>query len=211
MTTSTEQAPTWEPRVAEKRKQCFEAIPESWRLDRTILEKLKTPLESNKNNIMELDIPRQCSILSKEEINITEDYDVAALLKALASGKLTSVDVTVAFSKRAAIAQQLVSLPLLPCTLLLTASDCFRLLLTASDCCYRSTASLRPVSRMHRKGRLSSTRCVQRASSQVRSTGCPSASRTGSRSLARKQHLDSSRTWATSPSPTRHSWTCCLT
>lgn len=46
-------------------------------------------------------------MLTEKELRITEAYDVRHLLKALASGELTSVDVTVAFCKRAAIAQQL--------------------------------------------------------------------------------------------------------
>jgi amidase len=40
---------------------------------------------------------------------ITESYDARRLLRQLATGQLTSVEVTEAFSKRAAIAQQLVS------------------------------------------------------------------------------------------------------
>jgi hypothetical protein len=40
-------------------------------------------------------------------MNITESYTVVELLKALSVGDLSALDVTVAFSKRAAIAQQL--------------------------------------------------------------------------------------------------------
>lgn len=60
---------------------------------------------------MEQDLVRRSGILSSHEIQITEAYDVAGLLKGLASGTLTAVDVTAAFSKRAAIAHQLVSQP----------------------------------------------------------------------------------------------------
>lgn len=52
-------------------------------------------------------IPQQ--ILTSEEIKITE-LKVEELVPALAEGKLTSVDVTNAFLRRAALAQALVSL-----------------------------------------------------------------------------------------------------
>ncbi|KAH7370518.1 putative general amidase [Rhexocercosporidium sp. MPI-PUGE-AT-0058] len=48
-------------------------------------------------------------LLTTEEIDITEKYTAVTLLEHLASGKFTSVAVTTAFCKRAAIAQQVVS------------------------------------------------------------------------------------------------------
>ncbi|KAH8816719.1 amidase signature domain-containing protein [Xylogone sp. PMI_703] len=47
------------------------------------------------------------SILSEEELRITQDYTAADLLHKLADGTLTSVAVTRSYCKRAAIAQQL--------------------------------------------------------------------------------------------------------
>ena len=47
--------------------------------------------------------------MSEREVSITEDYKVASLLGAMNSSELTALEVTVAFSKRAAIAGQLVS------------------------------------------------------------------------------------------------------
>jgi amidase len=96
----------WQTQAAKKREQCLNLIPSSWRLDATLLDTLRTPLQDHANNVIQL--PRICGILSVEELHITDDYDVAALLSALASGKLSSVAVTTAFAKRAAIAQQLV-------------------------------------------------------------------------------------------------------
>lgn len=52
-------------------------------------------------------IPRQCGLLTKEELDITENYDLVALTDAIASRRLTSVQVTSAYCKRAAIAHQL--------------------------------------------------------------------------------------------------------
>jgi amidase len=56
-----------------------------------------------------LDVPRTCGLLSKPELEITENYDATALAEALAKNQLTSEAVTRAFCKRAAIAHQLVS------------------------------------------------------------------------------------------------------
>ncbi|KAG6024877.1 hypothetical protein E4U41_001661 [Claviceps citrina] len=52
-------------------------------------------------------IPRQCGLLSRRELDITENYDATALAGAIASRELTSVDVVSAFAKRALIAHQL--------------------------------------------------------------------------------------------------------
>jgi len=57
-----------------------------------------------------LDVPRSCGILSEREIKITEDYDAVAIIAGIKAGELSAEEVTVAFCKRAAIAQQLVSL-----------------------------------------------------------------------------------------------------
>jgi amidase len=48
--------------------------------------------------------------LTEQELRITEHYTIAELLSALADGTLTSAEVTLAYSKRAAVAQQLVSI-----------------------------------------------------------------------------------------------------
>lgn len=52
-------------------------------------------------------IPRQCGLLSDDEINITENYTATQLVNLLASGKLSAEQVTIAFLKRAGIAHQL--------------------------------------------------------------------------------------------------------
>lgn len=100
--------PTTNARGAEKRARCQRLIPKAWELPSALVQSLSHPLESSKNNLVELDIPRRSGLLTEKELRITEAYDVQGLLKALASGELTSLEVTVAFCKRAAIAQQLV-------------------------------------------------------------------------------------------------------
>ncbi|KAH7056948.1 amidase signature domain-containing protein [Macrophomina phaseolina] len=51
-------------------------------------------------------IPRECGILTPEELHITEDYDAVGLAAAIAARKYTAVTVATAFCKRAIIADQ---------------------------------------------------------------------------------------------------------
>jgi amidase len=105
-------AADWQSKVAEKRASCQKAIPEAWTLPHSLLESLPLPsyLSKTKVNLVSLDIPRRSGILTERELEITGSYNVPCLLEDIASGKLTAYEVTLAFSKRAAIAQQLVSL-----------------------------------------------------------------------------------------------------
>ncbi|KAI5814013.1 general amidase-like protein [Pyronema omphalodes] len=54
-------------------------------------------------------IPRLCGLLTPRELEITESYTAPALVSAISEKKFTAVEVTTAFCKRAAIAQQLVN------------------------------------------------------------------------------------------------------
>lgn len=93
----------WEQKVQVKRDQAASKIPAEWRLPSDILQQVA----SDKRSV--IDIPRECGLLTPEELHITEDYDATGLLAELSTGKIASVDVTQAFCKRAAIAQQLTS------------------------------------------------------------------------------------------------------
>ncbi|KAL3963452.1 hypothetical protein ACCO45_000456 [Purpureocillium lilacinum] len=103
-TASAQEPSDWQARGAAKRKQRDAAIPAAWRLSDEVFASLQMPLESNANNV--LDVPRRSGILSERELHITEGYDVRGLLAGLAGGEMTAVEVTAAFSKRAAVAQQ---------------------------------------------------------------------------------------------------------
>jgi hypothetical protein len=46
-----------------------------------------------------MDIPRTCGLLSARELEITENYDVRELLRAMADKRLTAEEVTTAFCK----------------------------------------------------------------------------------------------------------------
>ncbi|KAH8671980.1 general amidase GmdB [Tricladium varicosporioides] len=89
---------TWQAKVAKKQAEIKAAIPPEWLLPATT---------APSTNV--LGIPRQCGLLSEKELDITESYDAVELLEKLSSGIFTSAEVTEAFCKRAAIAQQLTS------------------------------------------------------------------------------------------------------
>ena len=95
---------SWKQLVDAKRKSNFEKIPKEWRLPEDLLQKV----HSNPNANV-LNIPITCGILTQKEIDITEAADATTLLQKLANGDLSAYEVTLAFCKRAAIAQQLLN------------------------------------------------------------------------------------------------------
>jgi amidase len=100
--------PDWRDIVSQKQKDLREGIPKSWIIPHSVMSSLQMPLFQNSNRLLDMDMVKKSGLLSETEHKITEDYTVSELLTALAGGSLTSVEVTTAFSKRAAIAQQLV-------------------------------------------------------------------------------------------------------
>jgi len=93
----------WEEIVAKKRTQVAACLPEDWRLKQSIIDEAKANPTAGV-----MHIPAQCGLLTPKEVEITENYDAVELIQLMASKKLTSYQVTLAFCKRAAIAQQLV-------------------------------------------------------------------------------------------------------
>lgn len=102
---------TWQEKAAAKQQSSFHKIPKEWRLPAAVTETLQKPLAEHSNRILELDIPRKSGIMSEKEIEITENFTVEELLNKLRDGVLSALEVTLAFSKRAALAQQLVRKP----------------------------------------------------------------------------------------------------
>lgn len=86
----------WKAIAAEKKNQLEASIPQEWRI------KTLPPDDSV------MSFPGSSGILTPDELNITES-SATELVQNLASGKLSSVAVTTAFCKRAALAHQLVS------------------------------------------------------------------------------------------------------
>jgi len=104
MTITTTPAEPWQAIAARKREEAAKKIPVEWTLPSKYTEGV-----SETSTASVLHVPGECGLLSATELEITEQYDAVDLLKAIAAAKFTALEVTVAFSKRAAIAQQLVS------------------------------------------------------------------------------------------------------
>ncbi|RMZ89606.1 hypothetical protein DV736_g3167, partial [Chaetothyriales sp. CBS 134916] len=101
MSASSEQ-----PYLAVARKKQAEraaSIPAEWTVPKHLLP-VDPPLPANgPQNVLSIPV----SLLAPKEVEITESYSVPSLLAAIATKKLTAVQVTDAFCHRAAIAHQL--------------------------------------------------------------------------------------------------------
>ncbi|TAQ86469.1 hypothetical protein B7494_g5206 [Chlorociboria aeruginascens] len=87
---------TWETIAADKKARIAASIPEAWRL------------KTEPTGVSVMEYPKDSGILSAEELAITES-NATDLVARLAIGELTSVLVTTAFCKRAALAHQLLN------------------------------------------------------------------------------------------------------
>lgn len=105
------QVSDWRQKVANKREECWSDIPDEWKLPDELKSSFQLPLENNKNDLIGNNVIRRSGVLTERELDISENYTVSGLLAALAQSKITALELTVAFSKRAAIAQQLVNFP----------------------------------------------------------------------------------------------------
>ncbi|KAF7508162.1 hypothetical protein GJ744_009603 [Endocarpon pusillum] len=91
----------WKEIARRKRAERDAAIPADWKLDQKHLPKEIGEPE----NV--LSVPDQCGILTAKELKITSRYSARGLISGITSNHLTAKEVTAAFCKRAAIAQQL--------------------------------------------------------------------------------------------------------
>ena len=87
--------------AADKQRQRQSKIPKDWLID--------AQKYGEATNLLQ--VPVTCGILDEVERQITSDYDATALLEKINGGVWSVEEVTVAFCKRAAIAHQLVSPP----------------------------------------------------------------------------------------------------
>ncbi|KAJ5140803.1 hypothetical protein N7448_004211 [Penicillium atrosanguineum] len=90
--------PQWKPQVLQKRRTQHDLIPSSWHLSETALT--TAPLSS-------IETIRTSNILTKDELAWTETTDIRHLVTLIATRQVTSEQLTTAFCKRAAVAQQL--------------------------------------------------------------------------------------------------------
>ncbi|KAF2151556.1 amidase [Myriangium duriaei CBS 260.36] len=81
-----------------KQEQRSLRIPREWRLDSSLI-KGRSPL----------DVPKSSGLFTDRELEITTTYDAVDLVSLMAKGAFTAEEVTIAFCKRAAIAQQVVN------------------------------------------------------------------------------------------------------
>lgn len=88
---------TWEDVAADKKARIANSIPAEWKINTDGLP----------DSVF--DVPGTCGLLTPTELEITKSSGVDLVAK-LATGQLKSVDVTLSFCKRAAIAHQLVSI-----------------------------------------------------------------------------------------------------
>ena len=90
--------PLWEKIARTKRASRDAALPPEWRL---------RPDQISDDQLNVIHVPIECGILTTRELEITET-DAVVLVQKLISREYSSHEVTLAFCKRAAIAQQLV-------------------------------------------------------------------------------------------------------
>lgn len=95
---------SWAKLVNEKRAARADKIPSKWRIQPELLKDV-----NENSDISAFEVLNRNSLFSEEEITITERFTASGLCAELASGRLSAVDVTLAFCHRAAVAQQLVS------------------------------------------------------------------------------------------------------
>jgi len=101
---------SWAVAIGAKRSGTLDKIPEPWRISP------KTREETTETTTFGVhEIPKRCGVLTSQELSLTEDYDATDLVAMLQGGKAKSEEVVRAFCKRAAIAHQLVGLPVRMC------------------------------------------------------------------------------------------------
>ncbi len=103
MTIGIQPAQHWRAVAADQCARRDALIPSSWRLPASAV------MPPEEGGLLDVTgAPGSCGILSHTEIIITKT-EATQLVRQMLTGDLTSVEVTTAFCKRAAIAQQLVS------------------------------------------------------------------------------------------------------
>lgn len=86
----------WESLAKQKKEDTLESIPQKWRLS-------KIPTVEEQKDVTQY----VQQFLDKKEVDITET-DAVGIAEKVASGEWSAVEVTEAFSHRAALAHQLV-------------------------------------------------------------------------------------------------------
>lgn len=99
----------WATLAAAHRKQQLNNIPKEWRLDDDKIKSITGRGDSREGRLRELGTAANSGILSSQELEIAEKATATELLAKIRDGQLSSEEVTVAFCKMAAVAEQTVS------------------------------------------------------------------------------------------------------
>lgn len=92
----------WQDIAVAKKAEQASRIPAEWKLSDKALKAAETTVDLRP-------IAASCGILTEKEVEITEKYDATDLAAEIAKGTYSAVEVTTAYCKRAAVAQQLLS------------------------------------------------------------------------------------------------------
>ncbi|KAI1078607.1 amidase [Whalleya microplaca] len=99
----------WQHITSTHREKQQNNIPKEWKLAEGTLKELRGHGTPDEGRLIKLQAALKAGLLTDKEIAITEKYSAGELLARIARGELTSSETTIAFCKRAAIAQQLTS------------------------------------------------------------------------------------------------------
>ncbi|KAF4449511.1 hypothetical protein F53441_7247 [Fusarium austroafricanum] len=99
----------WKTIAALHREKQREAVPADWLLSEKQLQGLRNTVDVDGSRLIETKAAQRSGLLSEKEVAITERFTAAELLGKLHRQEITSEEVTVAFCKRASLAQQLTS------------------------------------------------------------------------------------------------------
>lgn len=104
-----EDSEPWHALAAAHREKQLQAIPEAWRLTDEKLKEISGHGTPDSGRLVKIQAAANAGLLTDKELDITEKFTAEQLLGKIAKKELLSEEVVVAFCKRAAIAQQLVS------------------------------------------------------------------------------------------------------
>ncbi|RSL44838.1 hypothetical protein CEP54_014518 [Fusarium duplospermum] len=99
----------WKTLASAHASKQLASIPSDWILNDAKLREISGAGTPREGQLLELDAARQSGLLTEGELTITQDFSATDILKPLHTQKLSAEEVTVAFCKRAALAQQLTS------------------------------------------------------------------------------------------------------
>ncbi|RSL52038.1 hypothetical protein CEP53_008221 [Fusarium sp. AF-6] len=99
----------WKTLASAHASKQLASIPSDWILEDAKLDEISGAGTPREGHLLELDAAQQSGLLTGGELTITQDLSATDILKHIHSQKLSAEEVTVAFCKRAALAQQLTS------------------------------------------------------------------------------------------------------